>query len=168
MLDLYSIRTFVGELHESCADRRVHQLSVIAHKLDLRIDDAMFVREEGWKLAHEDIAVLVDGRSEHGTSVLLVPSRIVGAAAEKRDAIGCPRDDHDRLNHPYAERAPSFGRDNLVRLFQQSPPQPHLCHALQVSARRPTEALRDGGEVARALEIFMEGVVPEAQDLRGR
>src|SRR5215475_15985737 len=68
----------------------------------------------------------------------------------------------------YAERAPSFGRDNLVRLFEQSPPQPHLCHALQVSARRPTEALRDGGEVARALEIFMEGVVPEAQDLRGR
>src|SRR5215467_4099217 len=83
VLDLYSIRAFTGELHESCADRGVHQLPMIAHELDLRIDDAMFVRKEGRKLAHEDIAVLVDGCSEHGTSVLLVPRGVVGAAAQK-------------------------------------------------------------------------------------
>src|SRR6516225_10787568 len=114
---------------------------MIAHKLDLRIDDAMFVREEGRKLAHEDIAVLVDGCSEHGTSVRLVPSGVVGAAAEKRDAIGRPRDDHDRLysSAGSAGGAPSFGRDDLARLFEQPAFEARLGHALEVSARRPAE-----------------------------
>src|SRR5262249_59328999 len=94
---------------------------MIAHKLDLRIDDAMLMREEGRKLAHEDITVLIDRRSEHGAAMLLIPRGVVGAAAKERDAIGCPRDDHDRLNRPSPGCAgpPSFGRDDFVRLFEQ-------------------------------------------------
>src|SRR5215472_10562203 len=83
MLDLYSVRAFVAELHQSCANRRVNQLAMIAHELDLRIDDPMLVGEEGWKFAQENVAVFVDGRSEYGTSMLLVPRGVVRAAAQE-------------------------------------------------------------------------------------
>src|SRR5215472_8540161 len=129
MLDLDSVRAFVGELHKSCADGRVYQLPMIAHELDLGIDDAMFVGEERRKLADEDVAVLVNGRSEHGTSMLLVPGGVVRAAAKERDAIWRPRDNHATLS-PWRSDAPagppSFGCDNLARRL--------LCHGLERSA----------------------------------
>src|SRR6185436_10064535 len=71
---------------------------MVADQLDLRVDHAMLVGEEWRQLAHEDVTVLVDGGAQHGTAVLLVPGGIVGAAAQQRDAIRRPRDDHRALS----------------------------------------------------------------------
>ncbi len=83
VLDLYPVGKFAGVFHQGRTNRGVHQLAMVAYQLDLRVDHAMLVGEEWRQFAHEDVAVLVDGRAEHGTAVLLVPGGVVGAAAEQ-------------------------------------------------------------------------------------
>src|SRR5215813_6134859 len=52
-----------------------------------------------------DVAVPIDAGGEHGAAVLTKPSRIIGAAAEERDAVGCATDNHDEhLRFSFAEK----------------------------------------------------------------
>ena len=61
---------------------------------DLGIDDTVLVLEEWWQVADTDVAVFVDGESEHRTAVLAVPFWIIGAATKERDAERRSADDH--------------------------------------------------------------------------
>jgi hypothetical protein len=53
--------------------------------LDLRVDDADLVLEEGRQVAAAEVAVLVDRGREHRAAVLAVPGGIVGTAPEEGD-----------------------------------------------------------------------------------
>jgi hypothetical protein len=56
--------------------------------------DPVFVVKELRKIPAADIAILVDGRCKHCTTVLPVPSRIVGAPAKKGYAKRSTDNDH--------------------------------------------------------------------------
>ncbi len=62
---------------------RVLDLFDGSHILNERIDDAVFVLEERRKVSAADMAIFIDRGRQHDPAVLLIPSRIVGAAAEK-------------------------------------------------------------------------------------
>ena len=62
--------------------------------------------EEGRQVAAGEVAVLVDRGGQHGAAVLAVPGRVVGAAAEERDAKRRAADDHAIL----PGRRPRLGR----------------------------------------------------------
>ena len=79
---------------EHAANRRVLDLADLLDVLDDRVDDAELVIEERRQLANADVAVLVDGRRQHGAAMLAIPVRVVGAAAEERDAERRAADDH--------------------------------------------------------------------------
>ena len=68
--------------------------STVCARLDLAVDDADAVLEERRQVAAGEVAILVDGRGQHRAAVVAIPGGIIGAAAEERDAIGGPADDH--------------------------------------------------------------------------
>ena len=55
---------------EHAAHGRMLDLADLLHVFDDRIDDAKAMVEERRQLAHADVAVLVDGRRQHGAAVL--------------------------------------------------------------------------------------------------
>ena len=85
-----------AEIEEGFADGGVLDLLDGLDVLDDRIDDAGLVGEEGGQPAAGEVAVAGDGGGENGPAVFAIPGRIVGAAAEKGDAVGRARDDHAR------------------------------------------------------------------------
>src|SRR5262245_66644963 len=62
--------------------------------LHLGINDPERVLEEGRQTPAGEVAVLVDGAGEYRATVLAEPGGVVGAAPEKRNAIGSAADDH--------------------------------------------------------------------------
>ena len=65
------------------AYRRVLNLIHMLDILDTGIDDAVFVFKERGKMTTTDIAILVNRGSQYYSTMLLVPSRVIGATAEK-------------------------------------------------------------------------------------
>src|SRR6266567_3842964 len=75
-------------------DRGMLDLREVLHVLDLRVNDAILVLEEGWQIAAADVAVLIYGGGEHDAAVTLVPRWIVRSSAKERDAERGASDDH--------------------------------------------------------------------------
>ena len=94
---VYFQALFAAGPSQHSADRRVLNLRYLTHVLNLRVNNAMFVLKKRRQMAATDVTILVDGRGQHRAAVLLIPSRVVGAAAEKRDAKWGAGDDHDEL-----------------------------------------------------------------------
>src|SRR5579862_534677 len=67
--------------------RRMLDLSNFLNVLDERVNDTVFVIEEGRQMANADIAIAVDGEAQNTTSMLLKPCRIVGPTSEQRYAV---------------------------------------------------------------------------------
>src|SRR5690349_10198258 len=63
-------------------DGGVLDLFDAAHIFNYRIDDAVFVLEERRKVPAADMAIFIDRGRQHHPTMLLIPSWIVGAAAE--------------------------------------------------------------------------------------
>src|SRR5580700_1559159 len=92
MMNLKAVRN--AQLGEDAAHRRVLDLGQILDQLDLGIDDLRLVLEKRRQPAHADVAIFVDRGADHRTAVLAKPRRIIGAAAEQRDAKRGAADDH--------------------------------------------------------------------------
>jgi hypothetical protein len=62
--------------------------------LHFRIDngDAVFMKRR--KVSAGNVTVFIDCRGKHGSAVLAVPIGVIRAAAQKRNAKGCPGNDH--------------------------------------------------------------------------
>ena len=82
------------QILERLAHDGVFDLLDGAAGLDLAIDQANAVLEEGRQIAAGEVAVFVDGAGENGAAVNAIPRRIIGAAAEKGDAKRGATDDH--------------------------------------------------------------------------
>src|ERR1700722_4155935 len=78
-----------GRAHDRMADI-IHPVA----GLDIAIDDADAMFKERRQMATSEIAVFVDGDREDGAAVGLIPSGVVGAAAEEGDAVGRSADNH--------------------------------------------------------------------------
>src|SRR4051812_38048510 len=76
------------------ANGRMLDLGNFVDELDLRINDARLVLKERRQPPHRDVAILVDGGAEDRAAMLAKPSRVVGPAAEQRNAEGGAGDDH--------------------------------------------------------------------------
>ena len=50
--------------------------------------------EEGWQITAGNVEVFVNGGCQNLAAVLQVPSRVIGAAAEKGDAVRGAGNDH--------------------------------------------------------------------------
>src|SRR5580704_5049219 len=92
MVDLHT--TVDTKMREHCPHRRMRDLWYGLAVLDLRVDDAVAMFKKEWQMTAGQVAVFVDGRSEHRAAMLLVPCWIIGAATEERDAERGPADDH--------------------------------------------------------------------------
>ena len=98
----------------------VHNLGCLADLLDFRIDDAVLVLEERRERANGQVAVLIDGHTEHGAAMLADPIRVIRPAAEQRHPERRPADDHpppniqaSGLKQPQAhQQLPAYAADN--------------------------------------------------------
>ena len=68
---------------EHAAHRRMLNLADLLDVLDDGVDDAEAMVEKRRQLADADVAVLVDGRGQHGAAVLAIPLWIVRSAPEE-------------------------------------------------------------------------------------
>src|SRR5580700_10123762 len=86
----------LGHAHvgQDAAHRRVLDLGQLLDQFDLGINDLRLVLEERRQPAHADVAIFVDRGADHRAAVLAKPRRIIGAAAEQRDAKRGAADDH--------------------------------------------------------------------------
>src|SRR5271169_3966800 len=105
MMNLKAVRN--AQLGEDAAHRRVLDLGRVLDQLDLGINDLRLVLEERRQSAHADVAIFVDRGADHGAAVLAKPRRIIGAAAEQRDAKWGAADDHAGRCSNLATKAPS-------------------------------------------------------------
>ncbi len=64
------------------------------HGFHLGVDDAVPVLKKRGQITATDIAVLVDRGGQNRTAVFLVPGRVIGSPAEKRDPERRSTDDH--------------------------------------------------------------------------
>ena len=62
--------------------------------LDFGIDNAKTVFKERRQVAARQVAILVNAGRQHRAAMRAVPRRIIGAAAEERNAKGSSTDDH--------------------------------------------------------------------------
>ena len=46
------------------------------------------------KITAREIAIFIDGRTQHRTTVVAVPCRVIGAATKERNTKRRPADDH--------------------------------------------------------------------------
>ncbi len=92
VVDFQSVLAIVDAQHRF--HRRVLDLGDVDDVFDAGIDDAVLVLEELRQVAAVDVAVLVDRGREHRAAVAPHPGRVIGAAAEERDAKGSAGDDH--------------------------------------------------------------------------
>ena len=75
----------------------VQDLGNRADRFDMRPDDAMADTEERRQEAGTDVAILVDGHRQDGAAMPAIPGRIVGAAAEERNAVRRSGNRHEHL-----------------------------------------------------------------------
>src|SRR5580693_2653333 len=99
----------VGHAHvgKNTAHRRMLDLGRVLDQLDLGINDLRLVLEERRQPAHADVAIFVDRGADHRTAVLAKPRRIIGAAAEQRDAKRGAADDHAGRSSNLAAKRPA-------------------------------------------------------------
>ena len=83
-----------AEETEGFADGRVRDLVNRRARLDLAIDDAQAMLEEGRQETTTQVAILVDGGCEDGPAVRPIPAGVIGAAAKEGEAEGGSADDH--------------------------------------------------------------------------
>src|SRR5512135_3413637 len=76
--------------------RMAHLVDRLA-TLNLGIDHADTVFEEGRQIPTGQVAILVDGCRQHRATVLAIPRRVICPAAEERNSIRSPTDDHGAL-----------------------------------------------------------------------
>ena len=81
---------------ENSSDRRVFDFGDLLDEFDLRIDDAVPVREKWRKPTHADVGVFVDRGADDRAAMLAEPRRIVGSATEERNSEWRTTDDHAR------------------------------------------------------------------------
>src|SRR5215471_5856939 len=85
---------------EGGADRRMLDLGVIIHHLDLRPHDPIGLVKERRKETAGNITIMVDGSRQHRSAVLAKPSRIVSSPAEEGHAVGRTANDHVQAPKP--------------------------------------------------------------------
>ena len=98
VVDLHAARDF--QESERLPDGRMDDLIQRLTVLDLRVDNAVAMLEEGREVATVNVAVLVDRRGQHGAAVLGIPFGIVGAATEEGDPKRGSADDHALPSRP--------------------------------------------------------------------
>ena len=81
-------------VHQNPPDGGVTDFLDLFYVFDLGIDDPVAVLEKRRQRPDGDVAILVDGKTEHGAAVFQVPLRIIGPAAEKRHTEWGAADDH--------------------------------------------------------------------------
>src|SRR2546429_2055824 len=79
----------------------MHDLIDRLTMLDLGIDDAVSMLEEGREVAAVDIAVLVDRRGQHGSAMLDIPFWIIRPATEEGDPKRGSANDHKPSSRPW-------------------------------------------------------------------
>src|SRR6185312_12473690 len=82
---------------ERFTDGRVSNLFDRLAGLDFAINDAEAMFEERRQVAAGEIAVFIDGGGENRAAVVAIPAGVIGAAAEERQAIRGPADDHSMI-----------------------------------------------------------------------
>jgi hypothetical protein len=48
-----------------------------------------------WEITAGDVTVFIDGGRQHGTTMLMIPTWVVGATTKKRNTVWGSTDDHD-------------------------------------------------------------------------
>ena len=71
-------------------------------KLDLRIGDPVPMFKKGRQVADDQIAILIEGGSDHSSAVFAIPGGIIRATPKKGYAKWCATDNH-RLEFPENE-----------------------------------------------------------------
>src|SRR5579859_3725431 len=79
MMDFQAFAHF--HLGHDCLHRWMLDLLNGVHVFNQRVYDSMFVIKKWWQSAYADVAILVDSKAEHFTTMIAVPGRIVGSAA---------------------------------------------------------------------------------------
>src|SRR3984893_1967264 len=122
----------VGHAHvgEDAAYRRMLDLGRLLDQLDLGINDLRPVLEERRQPAHADVAIFVDRGADYRAAVLAKPRRIVGAAAEQRDAKRGAADNH-------------VGRCSNLAPKTRSASLSDSGVPMSMNAKRPAKALRE-------------------------
>src|SRR5580692_10068673 len=110
-----------AQIGENAAHRRVLDLGCVLDQLDLGINDFRLVLEERRQPAHADVAIFVDRGADHRAAMLAKPRRIIGAAAEQRDAKRGAADDHaDRSSNLAAKRPAASFSDSGVPMSMKA------------------------------------------------
>src|ERR1041384_3076720 len=125
-------------------------------QFDLRINNAMPMLEKRRKVAKADVAIFVDGGSDHSATVLAMPRGIVRSSAEERNSERSSAHDH--------ARATSVRNGKLEKL----PPQTSPRHFLNMPERFIAEFLSDHIQVHGTFEVFVKSIVAKSQDVCGR
>src|SRR4029077_15957225 len=80
-------------------NRRVSDFLYTVAILDFRINDANLVLEKGRQITAAKIAIFVNCRRQHRSTIGAIPCRVVGSPAEKRNTKWRPANDHGSTLH---------------------------------------------------------------------
>ena len=81
-------------VHQHPPDGGMLDILDLFHVFDIGIDDSVAIFEKRRQGPNGDVAILVDGKAEHGAAVFTKPLRIIGPAAEKRHSERGTADNH--------------------------------------------------------------------------
>src|SRR5215472_1738990 len=129
-------------------------LGDVADQLDLGIDDLGLVLEERRQMAHADVAIFIDRGADHRAAVLAKPGRIVGPAAEQRNAEWGAADDH-------AGSPPTMVPANLAPMTRSAALSDSGV-PMSMKAKRPASAANDPAGAAAKTSRSSETAVPAA------